>query len=305
MDGNFIDTKRVGKDIVVSVHNPSVRDFLEDFLATSEGDVADLISSAHFYEQYVSLWKGRGDQRYSGVDVNMEGFLNKFAENCFGPSANIIRVVNHQGDPIGVHHNPFSHESRFEFVVGIDNVLNSATSGVVLARLLASLRERWTRGEADREDLGRLLASLTQDKMAKGDDAFVAAKKCLLMRREEIGDFRAIGHFTSIFPEEITSSTLEDIKRQFITFAREYSSGWQNEDPDWLRQVAADLEFVGERLKVDVTDFITPLYESADEVEQQRGNHEPDYDRDHAEFRSVYSDDVDAMFLSLRDDLSG
>jgi hypothetical protein len=72
LDGSFITTTSIGRDIVVSFHSPSVRDFVEGFLADSDGDVADLISGAHFYEQFTSLWSGRGDdhQRYGGVDLH-------------------------------------------------------------------------------------------------------------------------------------------------------------------------------------------------------------------------------------------
>jgi len=115
LDGNFINTRKIGKHLVVSFHNPSIRDFVEDFLSSSEGDVGDLVSSAHFYEQYAILWKGRGDQRYGGIDRNQEKFLGTLQRNIFGPSASTIRVVNTQGDPIGVNHRPPSYESRAEF----------------------------------------------------------------------------------------------------------------------------------------------------------------------------------------------
>jgi len=126
------------------------------------------------------------------------------------------------------------------------------------------------------------------------------------MKCQEIGDFRAIAQFVSTYTDEVASGALDDIKTQFVKFAGEYSSGWDNEDPDWLRQVAADLEFVGKKLNVDVSEFATSLYESADNVEKERTDREPEADdRDDGDFRSSYADDVDAMFSSLRDELSG
>ena len=68
LDGNFIKTGRVGKDIVVSFHNPSIRDFIEQFLEESDGDVVDLLRGAHFYEQYVRLWSGVRDHPYRGIE---------------------------------------------------------------------------------------------------------------------------------------------------------------------------------------------------------------------------------------------
>jgi len=306
LDGNFINTRSIGKDIVMSFHNPSIRDFLEDFLSKSEGDVADLVASAHFYEQYVILWKGRGDHRYAGVDRNTENFLGSLEKKIFGPSASTIRVVSGRGNPIGMDHHPPSNESRAEFAVRIENTLNTTAAREFVARLIASLRPLWEKGHADKEDLVSLLAALMQEGISRGDDVFKSAKRCLSMKCQEIGDFRAIAQFVSTYTDEVASGALDDIKTQFVKFAGEYSSGWDNEDPDWLRQVAADLEFVGKKLNVDVSEFATSLYESADNVEKERTDREPEADdRDDGDFRSSYADDVDAMFSSLRDELSG
>jgi hypothetical protein len=68
LDANFIKTGKIGKDIVVSFHNPSIRDFMEQFLEKSDGDVLDLLRGAHFYEQYVSLWRGVRGRRFCGID---------------------------------------------------------------------------------------------------------------------------------------------------------------------------------------------------------------------------------------------
>src|SRR3989442_9498523 len=51
LDGNFIKTGRVGRDIVLSFHNPSIRDFMEQFLEKSDADVLDLLRGAHFCDQ--------------------------------------------------------------------------------------------------------------------------------------------------------------------------------------------------------------------------------------------------------------
>jgi hypothetical protein len=58
---------------------------------------------------------------------------------------------------------------------------------------------------------------------------------------EEIDDFRAIAQFAETYTEELTSSDLDPVKKKFIEFAREYAEGW-DDDADWLRQVASDLD---------------------------------------------------------------
>src|SRR5439155_10710429 len=75
LDGNFMKTDKIGKDIVVSFHNPSIRDFMEQFLEKSDGDVLDLLRGTHFYDQYVWLWRGIRGRRYRGIDQAGAEFL--------------------------------------------------------------------------------------------------------------------------------------------------------------------------------------------------------------------------------------
>jgi hypothetical protein len=262
---------------VVSFHTPSIRDFVEDFLSNSDGDVADLIKGAHFYEQYTTLWTGRHGLRYPGVDRRSEDFLRQLQKNIFGPSASSIRVVNSEGEPIGVDHREVSNESRAEFAVRVANDLKSEAGDLFLKALVDALQKLWREGHADKEDLVRLLTALTNRGLSREDQAFIAAKQCLSIKLEEIDEFRAIAQFAKIYSDAVSSSDLDQVKSQFLQFAYDYSVGW-DDDPDWLRQVAADLEFVGERLEVSVTRFTGSLYEKADEIENQHAQTEPNED---------------------------
>lgn len=121
LDGSFVATKRIGKDLVATFHNPSIRDYVEDFLSTSETDVSDLIRGSHFYEQYTRLWAGRRGHRYRGVDEHRDEFLREFQRHLFGESAATIRYVHSDGEPIGLNHRTVSNESRTRFLVQLVN----------------------------------------------------------------------------------------------------------------------------------------------------------------------------------------
>jgi predicted dehydrogenase len=117
-------------------------------------------------------------------------------------------------------------------------------------------------------------------------------------------DFRAVAQFVDKYPNVIEPTELDNVKREFLHFASDYSVGW-DDDPDWLRYVAADLEFVGTKLAIDVKGFTEPLYKEAEQIETNRAEHErEEEDRDAWEPAS-YHDDVDAMFASLREDIEG
>ena len=254
------------------------------------------------------LWRGRKGQRYPAIESNQLLFLNYFEKNFFGPSANTIRVVGQHGQPFSVRNNPPSDESRAEFAVEIVDELRNGEAEQALKRLLNALREKWGVGEADREDLLSLLQILARRGAKKSDASFKTARRLLLQKLENIGDFRAAAEFLRTYPDEASDAEATDLKTKFFRFAQEYCDEWNDEnDPDWLRQVAANVEYVGERLKAEVSTFTAPLYERADEVEQERAEREPEGD-DPEDWEptssSTFADDVDAMFNGLRDEIS-
>ena len=304
LDGSFLATKRIGKDFFATFHNPSIRDYIEDFLANSEGDVEDLIYGSHFYEQYTTLWGGQRGRRYRGVDQYRDKFLVEFQSHMFGPTASTIRHVNTDGDPIGLNHRTISNESRARFLVQLVNDHNSPQANQLLDSTVQELEGKWKQGEADREDLVLLLDDLTKRGLATQDDSFRTAQNCLLAKTEEIDEFRAVASFAEKYPNILTTTELDILRTTFKEFAEGYSEGWYDDDPDWLRQVAGDLEFVGEKLVVDVSSVTDSLYSTADEMENRRsgrGFHE----EDESGWRSStnHGEDVDGMFQSLKAEL--
>lgn len=299
LDGNFIKTSRVGKDIVVSFHNPSIRDFMEQFVEHTEADAVDLMRGAHFYEQYVSLWKGARGHRYRGIDQAGADFLKAIAANIWSPSARTIRQVR-DGETIGVVAYPPSPESRSEFYVRVVDQVHPKTAAKHTDALLKSLAGRWWEGSADRGDLVRLLALLVERGMPQADDTFQAARACLLSRSETLEEFRAAATFCETYPESVAPDDRGLLKAQFVEFAQDYASGWDSdEDPDWLRGVASDLESLGGKFGVGTEEYTQSLLEKADEIETERAEPEPDDDYDDRWRPNETVDDVAGMFGGL------
>jgi hypothetical protein len=303
LDGSFVATTKVGSDIVISFHNPSIHDFVEDFLAGSDVDVLDLVRSVHFYEQFVALWDGRGGQRYQGIDRSRDEFLHILPNKLFvAPTCSANRWVNSYGEPIGFRHRHISNESRAEFALRVVKDLKSKAGEDFLRNALDVLGKLWRSGDGDRGDLARLIDSLTDYGIRKEDEAFLAAKHCLFTAIKEIDDYRAAGHFVEKYSGEVSTVQIEQLKASFLEFIAENFDSW-DDDPDWLRQIAADLEFVAARLNVSVANFTHGLEERANEIESDKsGMQGDDYDRDDWE-PSTRSDGIDEMFQDLREQL--
>jgi hypothetical protein len=296
LDGSFISIQRVGSDHLVSFHNPSIRDYVEDFLSNSDNDVEDLIYGGIFYEQYARIWSGRRGNRYRGVELHKSEFLHEFKAKIYGPSVRNIRQSSN-GRTIGVIHWPPSHESRARFAIQIANELG-ASADSFLNGAIQGVQNLWDEQNADREDLVLLLQDLTARGLKPDDSTFKAAQHCLTSQLDEIDHFRAIASFATAYPDILSASDIDILKSKFIEFAEEYSDGWDDDDPDWLYQVAGDLQFVAERLEVNVDHFTAPLSDRADEIESERVRYEPEDDYGWRPSQR-YTDDADTMFRSL------
>lgn len=301
LDGSFVMTNKYGRDLIISFHNPSIRDFLEDFLSSSDGDVGDLINGAHFYEQFTTLWTGRRGHRYRGVDRNHNCFLHEFQKKVFGPSAKIIRVVS-GGSPVGFDHANLSNENRALFAVGIADDLKTDAANKFVYTIVNELTRIWEKGIADREDLVKLLEALIKIGLKKEDRVFAAARQCLASSPNEISDHRALAKFLEKYPDQLAQIDISCFKDTFLDFAEEYADGW-DDDADWFRQIAEDLESIGAQIGVDVSRVTEDLYDRAYRIEREGENiDEQEYDEDHWGSTS-YSDDVEEMFQSLQEEL--
>ena len=303
LDGNFIKIDRIGKDLVVSFHNPSIRDFMEQFLVKSDGDVLDLLRGGHFYDQYVVLWRGSRGHRYRSIEQASREFLKTLGSNLWAPTARTIRKVS-QGRDVGVVPYSTSTESRFEFYVRVVYKVYPESAVTFTSALLASLAERWKEGIADREDLVRLLELLSGRVVTQSDEAFLAARQCLLSRVEEVDDFRAVATFCERYPEAVSGSERDALKVHFAAFAANYASSWDSDaDPDWLRDSASDLESLGETFGVDVQEYTQSLLELADEIESEHAEPEQDNDYEERWRGDSVVNDINGMFDSLQSDL--
>ena len=303
LDGNFIRTGKIGRDIAVSFHNPSVKDFMEQFLANSDADVADLFHGAQFYEQYTGVWNGRRGRRYHGIDAASGDYVKALAANLWGESARTIRRVDEYGETIGLTPHPPSNESRAAFFIGVLDGVRSPQAEQLIDFVIGSLSDLWKSGKADREDLVTLLDVLSKRGLNQGDAPFVAARQCLLTEPETDEEFRAVAAFCEKYPDAVSDVERETLKRQFVEFASDHPLS-SDDDPDTLRAVASDIDYVGERLGVATDEFTQGFYERADEIESERAEPEPP-DDDEGPWRSAdsYVDDVRGMFDGLQSDL--
>jgi len=140
--------------------------------------------------------------------------------------------------------------------------------------------------------------------MTQSDEVFLAARQCLLARKETIDDFQAAAECCETYSECVSGDERTSLKMEFEAFAGDYASNFDaDDDPDGLRQVASDLEALGEKFGVDTQDHTQGLLERADEIETERAEPEPEDDDGRRWSAETVVDDVQGMFAGLESDL--
>jgi len=304
LDGNFIKSRKIGDDVIISFHNPSIRDFMEKFLETSDSDTTDLLRGASFYEQYTTLWTGHRGKRYPAIDRAAIEFVRMLSSNLWGPSARTIHRVNRQGETVGLSSYPPSNESRVHFLINVIDELKLKSATSIVESVLAQMSALWLKGSGDKEDLIRLLQSLTKRGLKEHEAAFTSAQHCLLSDPETDAEFRAAADFYHDYPKAVSHEKCDALRKLFRAFASDHPAN-SDDDPDWIRGAVTDIEYVGERIGIDVEEYTQKLLERAEEIENDRANvSEPDDDdRDWGGSESS-DDDVQSMFEGLESDLN-
>ena len=303
LDGNFITTRRDKEHIVISFANPSIKDFLEQDLVEVRDDVVDLLSSFHFYDQYRILWRGSRDRRYPGIDQNGDVFLKALKNSLDAPTVRCLQYVSGSTNTVEIRIEPtqYSMEDRAEFLVQVADSVQGPIAVTVVESVLGRMRQRWTKEDANRQDLLRLLKRLVDRGLRPNEPLFVAARHCLLTEGVQSSDFAAAAQFCAEYPAAVREKDHEALGGQLLKFASELAIDEANDTPDALREMAVDLEGAADQFGVGIDDTLGELEATAQYIEEQTA-YEPDYDDEDRDWspRVDRHEDEAAMFANLR-----
>jgi hypothetical protein len=301
LDGNFVKVTLIGKDQIVTFHNPSISDFLEFYLAGSPNDVADVIQAISFFDQFLTLWRGQQGKRFSGIDTDSDAFIRALASQFGAPFCRIIRMGDGHGNIYGVRRWDLSFEAKTLFAADVAHGLKSSSSRSVLEHLVKMWGPLLEQGTGDKEGLVQLLRTLNSedaDLVAK-HSIFPIAKKYLTRQLDEVDDFKNLSNFVTLFPSVLEPDELTLLRSTFHRFCAKYDHSWV-ETADDLRGLAEDFELIGERLAVDVEKMTKELKARAEYLESEP-TEDDTYDEPDYEMPSSVpnSESIDVMFDGL------
>lgn len=309
LEGNFIITEKSKDRTIIRLHNPSIRDFLRDYLASHEQMLRALVQAATFFDQHMILWEFREKQseslkfRKTLVKYNSEFVRALFSSINF----RICRLIDYQVGKGNTYKNIWNmtFEARATLVVSVAFELKTDLSMNLLKQVMDIINRRMIDNHADRDDLIRLLKGLKEGENVSyilNSTFLTNARNYFVTDIDSLDSIEWFLSFKELFPEVIDSAVIEGMKNKFIEVAKQ-DVHYSSENPDIYREDAYKIEEFSKYFEVDMSDRIEELEEQARELEKEQRSDEPDDYERYGSGRDgeLCSDsDIDSLFGTLK-----
>lgn len=308
LEGNFIATEKSKDRMIVRFHNPSIRDFLRDYISNHEQVLLTLVKAAKFYDQHMIFWEFREEQgellkfRETLIKYNSE-FARALASSVNFRSCRLMNYKEVTGETYRKLWD-MTFEAKATLVVSVAFTLKNDISMRLLKQVLDIINQRMINNHADRDDLLRFLKEIKKGDTISYDldSSFMTnAKDYFTTDLDSLDSVECFLDFKDLFSTVISADVVENIKDKFIEIAQE-DVWYSPDDPDTYRQDAYQIEALSKRFKVDVSDRIEELEEHARELEKEQP-FEPDNYEGYSSGQTddTYSDsDIDSLFETLK-----
>jgi hypothetical protein len=145
LEGDFIFTEKSKDRMIVNYHNPSVKDFIQNYLASSEAELLTLIKAAIFYEQLMWLWEFRENNSVAlkfrhTIIKNSTHFIAGLRATINSRNCRLINFEDFDGDDYKDNWK-MSFEARVSLVVSVATQLNNYESTKFLDEMLTGVEK--------------------------------------------------------------------------------------------------------------------------------------------------------------------
>lgn len=306
LDANFISTDKSRDRTIVRFHNPSVRDFLQNYLASSEAEFRGLLRTAIFYDQVIWLWRFRENkiiaQRFKQlVTENLSAFVDRLRATINLRTCELVNRQDSGGELYKASWN-MGYEDRVTIVAAISKELNTNVVKIFLDELMMQVGKHIDQDDADPWDLVRLSKELKGTEVLKGPflekvKAFLLSRHNYVSKFEYISDFEPFCEFMEIFPEIVTVD--EKISVQVsIKKASQLSAYGLN--PDDLRTNVGILKSLAKEFDLDMAEKVEELETLAKELEAELPKEPSEHGRKDTETDFCTDMDIESIFEILR-----
>ncbi|MCL5126373.1 MAG: hypothetical protein M1511_18120 [Deltaproteobacteria bacterium] len=309
LSGDFLVVDKEGQDFLVQYQNPSVADFLKEYLCTSAPEMVILARSVAYFEQFRRLWS------WQGSDSGRHTFIQLFKTEpelsvllmrnlLYSGTCRLMNVVGTRGDRRKDRW-PIPIEERAADVAGL--IADSFTIFLpLLIDVVQEVSHRLQKGMGDRNGVGQLIEQTRSIRESVPDtlvDFVKVGKQFLMTTPVWTDDLWPLCRIIEANPELFSAKDFETIQGFLKEVADKVAYGYHGLDSDALREEAEALEWFAVIAGVDLNEEINTIRCHADEDEDSRSEDSEPIEYTSSKFRDcdVASNDYIASLFSTLD----
>ncbi len=283
LDGDFLEYEREGANTLVRYQNPSVRDFVKQYLTRARTEMALLLEAVVFFEQINSLWSWRQDgggrsavrRTCHGDPVWATSLMRRVLKF---PPCRLIRLT-HAGLTRREHW-PFSLEDKVAVFAEIGTECFAPLLDVVQEKL-PHLEDRMRDRSFHRYGLAFIVKALSihvKEGVEWARTFTNASVEALFAEPRSSYDLRPLWLAVEENPNTNPEGTIERVQNAISSVAESIALGELDRDADALREEAESLESLSRDVGVDIAGDLDVLRERADELEEESGRNDENVD---------------------------
>ncbi len=278
LEGNFIKTSKYDSGIVVKFFNPSINDFLDNFIISHKATYLSLLESSLFFEQIeklISLSFTKNPSLFIYIQTTFNAFIGAINETIFSKGCRLINV-RYYNNKMDLRRYSEPLEGRLLFLLRmLHEKINRENTELYLSNF-----QEWTWKLVDGISIEKysrpiLIGLLNYINKIKFDSKlkdilFYESKKYLkrlVKESPEIEYFELFSEFEKNFPEYLSQEERKELIGNFESYYELNIENWlQGDSSDQMMDTASNLEKITENLKVTPDYRISALEEAAEKI---------------------------------------
>lgn len=307
LDGNFTKTTNSKKGIIISFHNPSILDFIKNYISDKPVLIYNILCSSVFYEQIEFILSN--ENLHIQCKKNISNF-SKVINECLSKNIN-TRPCSLSNWSEGRNKKTYKDRSwisigsRYSFLCSKSTNSNYHYLSCFIISEISNIKSNIKNSRIDNDDLNNLLNKLSFiDSIDQNDlnEIISLAKESLFENYNQIDSVDEIFIYLNNYPHMRNDKDISEIKTVVGSIIDNYS----RDDKEWLNDEIDNLESMAKKYDINFDYEISQIQNIIDDYEEEYYTkddpewhyEDPEYDK----YETKSDDDIENMFETLRTD---
>lgn len=314
LEGNFINISfsDYESDHVIRYNNPSIKDFVENYMTSHMIEFSYLCQSPVFFDQIIQLWNflNKKDVNKRFVRDSFQSYTESIRRCFTSPDLKIKPAPNPWDEIDNSGEDSISLFDRFFYVLDLSTIIPSRTIIPIINHLEEVLYNAVKVTKQDSKNFLIFLAKIDKYnyQSIKGQRGWIKMFKMVLWNNlDNIYTFNIVTDFLSGYPLEFDESEIIELKGLFKEFHKNEIYDYLDEASSYveLEDYLSVFEEINNLLEIETAeDLVVEIENKRHELSVLLHEPEPDYDEynDWEYFGNRNEDsDIDSLFEGLKD----